>query len=75
MEVHHKSYPVRSWREFIKEIGIIVIGVLIALGAEQTAEALHWRHKVEEADGAMRLELPMSSVARARRPRSARRHA
>lgn len=39
MEVHHKSHPIHDWREFLKEIGIIVIGVLIALAAEQGVEA------------------------------------
>ena len=34
-------------RELGKEIGIIVIGVLIALGAEQTVEALHWAHQMD----------------------------
>ncbi len=43
----HKPKPWRGWPEFIKEIGTIVIGVLIALGAEQIAEAFHWRHEVE----------------------------
>ena len=42
----HKPKPVHGWREFIAEIGVIVVGVLIALSAEQVAEALHWRHQV-----------------------------
>jgi hypothetical protein len=29
----------------------------IALGAEQTVEALHWRHKILDAADAMRLEM------------------
>lgn len=53
----HKPKPVHGWRGFLGEIGIIVIGVLIALAAEQAVEALHWRHKVAEAEAAMRLEL------------------
>src|ERR1700761_7939455 len=43
----HKPKPWRGWRELAKEIGTIVIGVLIALGAEQAVEWLHWRHEVE----------------------------
>ena len=57
VEVHHKHHPVRDWREFLKEVGIIVLGVLIALGAEQTAEWLHWRHQVHAAEDAIRLEV------------------
>jgi hypothetical protein len=45
MEVH-KSKPIHGWREFAKEVGIIVLGVLIALGAEQTVEMLRWRGAV-----------------------------
>jgi hypothetical protein len=56
MEIH-KPKPIHNFREFLKEVGIIVLGVLIALGAEQTVEALHWRAKVHEAEQAMRLEL------------------
>ena len=53
----HKPKPIHNWRELLSEIGTIVIGVLIALAAEQTVEAFHWRHKVAEAEEAMRLEL------------------
>jgi hypothetical protein len=35
MDVHTPKQPIQSWRELAKEIGIIVVGVLIALGAEQ----------------------------------------
>jgi len=53
----HKPNPIHSFREFLGEVGIIVLGVLIALGAEQTAEALHWRAKVHDAEESMRIEL------------------
>lgn len=39
----HLPKPLHGWREFLGEVGIIVIGVLIALGAEQVVEALHHR--------------------------------
>jgi hypothetical protein len=52
-----KPKPWRGWPEFVKEIGTIVIGVLIALGAEQAAETLHWAHRVADAEDAMRVEL------------------
>ena len=31
----HKPKPIRNWREFLKEVGIIVLGVSIALAGEQ----------------------------------------
>lgn len=39
----HLPKPLHGWREFAGEVGIIVLGVLIALGAEQIVEALHLR--------------------------------
>jgi len=45
----HKPKPVHNWHELLTEIGVVVIGVCIALAAEQTVEWLHWRAKVQEA--------------------------
>jgi hypothetical protein len=42
----HLPKPLHGWRAFVGEVGIIVIGVLIALGAEQVVEDWQWRHKV-----------------------------
>ncbi len=53
----HLPKPLHGWRAFVGEVGIIVIGVLIALGAEQVVEASQWRDKVSRAEAAMRLEL------------------
>lgn len=57
VEVHHKSKPFHGLREFLKEWGIIVLGVLTALGAEQIVEQVHWAHVVHEAEDAMNAEL------------------
>jgi hypothetical protein len=53
----HLPKPLHGWREFAGEVGIIVVGVLIALIAEQLVESWHWRDQVREAEEAMRLEL------------------
>lgn len=53
----HLPKPLHGWRAFVGEVGIIVIGVLIALGAEQVVEAGQWREKVEIARTAFRFEL------------------
>lgn len=53
----HLPKPLHGWREFAGEVGIIVVGVLIALGAEQIVESLQWRGKIRHAEYAMRLEL------------------
>lgn len=42
----HLPKPLHGWREFIGEVGIIVLGVLIALGFEQLVEQWRWRQRV-----------------------------
>jgi len=42
----HLPKPLHGWRAFVGEVGIIVVGVLIALGAEQAVERLHWHDQV-----------------------------
>ena len=43
----HLPKPAHGWREFAGEVGIIVIAILLALGAEQLVEGAHWKHQVE----------------------------
>lgn len=40
--------PMHGWRIFMGEVGIIVIGVLVALGAQQIAETINWRFETSE---------------------------
>jgi hypothetical protein len=56
MEIH-KPKPIHNWREFLKEVGTIVLGVCIALGAEQTVEWFHWHDKTEYATDQIQREL------------------
>jgi hypothetical protein len=53
----HKPKLVRNWREFLKEYGIIVLGVLTALLAEQAVQSFEWRHKVHVAIADMTQEM------------------
>jgi len=53
----HLPKPLHGWRAFVGEVGIIVIGVLIALGAEQMVSALHDRTEARDAERAIRAEL------------------
>jgi hypothetical protein len=53
----HKPKPIRNWREFLTEIGVIVLSVCIALGAEQVVEWIHWRNQVTTARSAIAREL------------------
>ncbi|HWE46564.1 MAG TPA: hypothetical protein VG407_11095 [Caulobacteraceae bacterium] len=42
----HLPKPLHGWRALVGEVGIIVLGVLIALAAEAVVEHLQWEHKV-----------------------------
>jgi hypothetical protein len=53
----HVPKPLHGWRQFAGEVGIIVLGVLIALAANELVDEWQWRTKVNRAEGAMRLEL------------------
>ena len=49
--------PLHGWREFVGEVGIIVLGVLIALGAQQIAENFHDAEVKRETVRAAKAEL------------------
>ena len=53
----HLPKPLHGWREFAGEVGIIVLGVLIALAADALIERTNWLHKVKLADANMRVEI------------------
>jgi len=53
----HKPKPVHSWREFLSEISVIVVGVLIALAMEQAVEWAHWRQEVSHGREHLREEI------------------
>lgn len=45
MEIHRPK-SIHNWREFLTEVGTIVIGVFIALAAEEAMSNYNWRHEV-----------------------------
>ena len=49
--------PVRGWRAFAGEVGIIVLGVLIALGAEQVVETFNQRNQLSALRAAVDNEI------------------
>lgn len=52
--------PMHGWRAFVGEIAIIVIGVLIALAAQQVVESWSWQQKVAAAEQTMNEEIKNS---------------
>jgi hypothetical protein len=61
----HKPKLVANWRELLKEWGIIVLGVLTALFAEQAVQSIDWRHKVNAAIADMDNELTRGDAPQA----------
>lgn len=55
--------PVRGERGLLAEIAVIVVGVLIALTADQGVQWLNWRSQVSDARQALRGELGHNLVA------------
>ena len=52
--------PLNGWRVFAGEVGVIVLGVLIALGAQQAVEELRWREEVRLTEDALTIEIAHS---------------
>jgi len=56
MEIH-KVEPIHTWRDFLKELGTIVLGICIAISLEQLVESWHWAGEVKEARRALVAEI------------------
>jgi hypothetical protein len=48
MEIHAPEHPIHTWREFFIHMGTICLGLLIAIGLEQTVEAIHHHNELRE---------------------------
>ena len=56
----HLPKPLHGWRAFAGEVGIIVLGVLIALGLGQIASAVHDRVSERDARQAIHAEIKLN---------------
>ncbi|WP_162888053.1 hypothetical protein [Sphingomonas mesophila] len=63
--------PIHGWRQFAGEVGIIVVGVLIALGAQQIVEDRSWAGQIKEARTSLDAQLIDSKYAAMERVASA----
>lgn len=61
LDVHPPHHAAHSWRDFFVHIATIVIGLLIAVGLEQTVEFVHHRHQREALEAQMREVLAQDS--------------
>src|ERR1700751_113859 len=48
IDVHPPHHAATTWRDFFIHIATIVIGLLIAIGLEQTVERIHHSHERSE---------------------------
>ena len=48
LDVHAPREAVHTWKDFFIHLATIVIGLLIAVGLEQTVEYFHHQHQVAE---------------------------
>lgn len=53
----HKPKPVHNWQELLSEVGVVVIGIVIALSLEEGLRALHDRGIASEARDAVKEEI------------------
>ncbi len=54
--------PIRGWRVLAGEMGVIAVGVLIALGAQQLVERREWNQKAASAEEAIKGELVYAAM-------------
>ena len=72
LEVHPAHHAANSWKEFFIHIATIVLGLLIAVGLEQTVEYFHHRRQVAEVREDLRGEREANKDSfRSRRPTGA----
>jgi hypothetical protein len=56
MEVHPPEHPIFTWKQFFIHMTTICLGLLIALGLEQSVEALHRHHQRHQLEADLRSE-------------------
>lgn len=55
--------PLNGWRVFVGEVGTILLGVLLALAAQEFVQGLHWKREVKETRQALDAELARDLAA------------
>jgi hypothetical protein len=63
MDVHAPHEPIHTWRDVALHLGIVTVGLFIALSLEALVEHIHNRHLVAEARANIREELQIDHKA------------
>ena len=56
LDVHAPHEDIHTWQSFFIHVATICVGLLIAIGLEQTVEFLHHRHQLKESQQSLRTE-------------------
>jgi hypothetical protein len=62
LDVHPPHHAANTWRDFFIHIATIAVGLLIAVGLEQTVEYVHHRHQVRDAREALSREREANQI-------------
>ena len=62
LDVHPPHEAAHTWKDFFIHIATIVIGLLIAVGLEQTVEYVHHRRQTREVRESLRQELAVDAT-------------
>ena len=63
MDVHAPMEPIHTWRDIALHLGVVTVGLFIALSLEAFVEHIHNRHLVTEARANIREELQINHEA------------
>jgi len=53
LDVHPPHHPAHTWKDFFIHVGTICVGLLIAVGLEQTVEYFHHRHQAHQLEDSL----------------------
>ncbi len=53
----HVPHPTHTWKDFFIHVGTICVGLLIAIGLEQTVEMFHHRHQLHQLEQSLDQEV------------------
>jgi hypothetical protein len=56
LDIHPAHHAASTWRDFFIHIATIVLGLLIAIGLEQTVEWMHHRHQLHQLEADLHTE-------------------
>jgi len=63
MDIHAPMEPIHTWRDIALHLGVVTVGLFIALSLEAFVEHIHNRHLVTEARANIREELQINHEA------------